>query len=165
MNKILETLAFLKILTYTHDSSLLTETKITMCLLLVINDYRVVSWAWNTESCAWLFKYFVNVVKSHTHQAKRLGSSIWKYYCTSFLLIPVRCGGHCLPYLGVSAEMVFTRDTWKQNQTLFKCLLWLSPTRSFNSCLLSTYTARWQEGGSTHSDTAVARMEIPFWGQ
>lgn len=43
MNKILETLTFLKILTYTHDSSLLTETKITMRLLLVTNDYKVVS--------------------------------------------------------------------------------------------------------------------------
>lgn len=37
-------------LTYTHDSSSLCETKIVMCLLLVINCYKVVSGAWNMES-------------------------------------------------------------------------------------------------------------------
>lgn len=90
--------------TYTPDNGLLIETKFAMCPLLAINAYKMVLWAWNTESYAWLFfKYIVSIVKLHTQQTtvpfQVFGVSHLKIIpYSSFLLIPVRCAGHCLPH-------------------------------------------------------------------
>lgn len=71
----------------------------------------------------WLFKYFANIVKSHTHQAAMpfkvfgvLRLKITLYFvslntCQMWRSLPAPLNDLC-----VNVDMVFIQDTWKQNQ-------------------------------------------------
>lgn len=127
MNEILETLTFLKILSVsiwqTYIYSWQWSINWNKDYHVPVAHYqccKVVLWAWNTASYAWLFKYFVNIVKSHTQQAtvpfqgfgvfhlKIIPYFISLNTCQMWRSVPAS-----LNYLCINADMVFIQDTWK----------------------------------------------------